>query len=86
MAIDLDNLFVRQKGLCCYCERKMRLLKGYAKTLEPDRATREHLQRKSDGGSNANDNIAAACFECNSGRGSMDWFTYKSYKMNELFV
>lgn len=80
------NLLIRyQQNKCCYCECQMlpantRLGVGF----HPRGATVEHLRRKSDGGSNSIQNKAVACYECNSGRGSIDWLTYKSLKMGEL--
>lgn len=77
----LHNLYKIQGGLCCYCEVKMR--KGQVPP-EKDTATLEHLQRKANGGTNGLDNLAASCFECNSGRGLIDWLTYKTYRMGEM--
>jgi 5-methylcytosine-specific restriction endonuclease McrA len=45
--------------------------------------TLEHLRRKSDGGTNAIDNMALACATCNQSRGGLDWLTYKTMKMGE---
>ncbi|MCS0462735.1 MULTISPECIES: hypothetical protein [Rhizobium] len=47
--------------------------------------TLEHLDRRSDGGSNRRSRLALACFDCNFGRGSMDWLIYKTIKSGELF-
>jgi hypothetical protein len=46
--------------------------------------TLEHLRRKVDGGTHRNDNIALACLECNTGRGSMDWLSYTTYRRGEF--
>lgn len=67
-------LYHKQGGLCCYCEVH----------VPEDKATLEHLKRKIDGGTNDWDNLAMSCQPCNSYRGAVDWFTYKSYKMGEL--
>lgn len=41
---------------------------GTSKTLRVSRATREHIRRKADGGSNSSGNIRMACGFCNSAR------------------
>lgn len=75
-----------QGGLCCYCERPMQVWgKPTQKGGMPkDAETMEHLRRCSEGGTNANDNLALACHECNAGRGDLDWLTYKSIKTGGL--
>jgi hypothetical protein len=52
--------------------------------MHPHGETIEHLRRKIDGGTGHLDNKALACLECNSGRGDMDWLTYKSWKCGEI--
>lgn len=79
-----QTLRERQKGRCCYCAVEMvpyvsvagRRVSGKCETLE-------HLRRKSDGGTNAIDNMALACATCNQSRGGLDWLTYKTMKMGE---
>lgn len=68
-------LLFKQKNKCCYCECP----------LTRETATIEHLKRRKDGGKSCNDNLAVACESCNHGRGQIDWFTYKSWIMGELF-
>ena len=41
---------------------------GSKRALRRKRATKEHLLPKVRGGTNANYNLASACFHCNSGR------------------
>ncbi|RCS25852.1 HNH endonuclease [Phyllobacterium salinisoli] len=78
----------RQKGKCCYCRQPMT---AYPRGRMPqggyrhDGETIEHLQRRRDGGKTTRDNVALACFQCNSDRGAVDWFTYASYRSGELF-
>lgn len=55
-----------------------------SKDIPRNMATIEHLKRKEEGGKNNHGNLRLACFDCNTGRGSVDWMTYKSYKMGEL--
>lgn len=87
-----DLMYSDQKGLCCYCEVLMfhkdrdysaHVPAGSRRT--PKRlATREHLKRKAEGGTNDPGNIRLACYDCNVGRGETDWMTYKSLKMKEI--
>lgn len=76
----------KQGGKCCYCERDMLVWgKPVPKGGPPKEVeTIEHLHRLDDGGTNALDNLALSCFECNVGRGSLDWLTYKSLKRGEF--
>jgi 5-methylcytosine-specific restriction endonuclease McrA len=81
------KLRTAQDGKCCYCGRTML---QWSKTcpkggLPKDAETLEHLKRIDDGGTNAPDNLALSCHECNLGRGALDWLTYKSLKSGELF-
>lgn len=73
-----------QGDRCCYCEIRMRPMPHPTGPLSDDAETIEHLQRKEDGGRDNIDNLALACHRCNTGRGSVDWLTYKSYRMGEL--
>ena len=69
--------FSRQSGRCFYCGLPMwldqpegfrsryRLTLAQARLL---RCTAEHLRARQDGGGNASDNIAAACWYCNTRR------------------
>ncbi|MCD1264020.1 hypothetical protein B5M44_04370 [Shinella sumterensis] len=78
-------LAAKQGGRCCYCgDRLLSTTARWKKAIHPKAQTIEHLQRKADGGSGHPDNKALACHECNNGRGSIDWLTYKSIKMGEL--
>lgn len=67
---------------CCYCETHMR--HSHGGTQFPNSETIEHLHRKCEGGSNDIRNKALACYECNTGRGDVDWLTWKSFKMGEI--
>lgn len=81
------DLFLKQNKKCCYCERIMVLNKPKPGDPPlPNRATREHLDRRADGGDNNPDNLAIACQECNSGRGRVDWLTYKSWVMDNVVI
>lgn len=66
--------FVRQSGRCCYCNCPMWMsnagefaaLHGISiKQARQLQCTAEHLHARRDGGSNRQDNIAAACWYCN---------------------
>lgn len=82
------NLLIQKQGLfCCYCEtplQKINITNMSRSETPPDAMTLEHLRRREDGGGDEEDNLALACFFCNTGRGSVDWMTYKSYRMGEL--
>lgn len=75
-------LRAKQNGKCCYCERKMRVWEGKTPRggLPKDAETLEHLRRQQEGGGHNADNLALSCYECNIGRGALDWLTYKSLK------
>jgi 5-methylcytosine-specific restriction endonuclease McrA len=73
----------KQNGRCCYCGIKMRI--SFGNRMQHDSETIEHLDRRADGGRNDRGNIALACFACNSGRGSVDWFTYATIRRGEIF-
>ncbi|TIN10363.1 HNH endonuclease [Mesorhizobium sp.] len=73
----------KQGGRCCYCQIKMRI--SFSNCKRHDAETLEHLDRRTDGGSNARDNIALACYRCNSGRGDVDWLTYTTIKRGEHY-
>ena len=77
-----DTLLEKQEYKCCYCEEEVLITFNKHKR----KATLEHLRRKADGGKNTWDNLAIACLECNSERGSIDWFTYTTYKRGELYL
>lgn len=80
-----NKLWLKQGGLCCYCEKPMtRFRCAEKKGPPPHNATIEHLKRREEGGTGALDNLALAHSICNSGRGAIDWFTYKSYMLGEL--
>lgn len=76
-----------QGTLCCYCDCQMVEIKRVEGQTPPkDSMTLEHLLRVEDGGSHDLDNLALACYECNTKRGAIDWFTYKCYKQGELWA
>jgi len=69
--------FLRQNGRCCYCHKPMWLdnsiqyAKQHGLTIRQARqmqCTGEHLEAHKDGGSDSQENIAAACWFCNSHR------------------
>lgn len=80
------KLRTKQGGKCCYCRKQMVKRPHIdGKSLPHDAETVEHLKRQNDGGQSSLDNIALSCVECNAGRGNIDWFTYKSYRLGELW-
>lgn len=65
--------FHAQAGRCCYCGLRMWLhcpseLGLRARSALPLQCTAEHLVAKQDGGKDVAENIAAACWLCNSRR------------------
>jgi 5-methylcytosine-specific restriction endonuclease McrA len=58
--------FTRQGGRCFYCGVAMWL--GEPTGVPSLRCTAEHLQPRSEGGSDRPDNIVAACAHCNHAR------------------
>lgn len=82
-----SKLRIKQGGKCCYCGKKMiKAAHIEGKSLPHNAETIEHLKRKNEGGLNTLDNVALSCIECNAGRGSIDWFTYKTYRTGELWA
>lgn len=57
------QLVTKQRNRCCYCNR----LFGRKGTSRG--ATIEHVKPRSRGGTNAHDNLKAACLHCNQHRG-----------------
>lgn len=79
------DIFLKQGRKCCYCECEMIITSPKTGTMtNPAMATLEHLNRRADGGDNNKDNLAIACWECNHGRGRVDWLTYKSWVMDNV--
>ncbi|NEJ73757.1 HNH endonuclease [Rhizobium phaseoli] len=77
------ELFEKQGGKCCYCNRLMVIGKDRNR---PDAATLEHLIAGRRKGWTRRDNMAAACRECNGMRGSaMDWLMFKTYRLGEFW-
>jgi 5-methylcytosine-specific restriction endonuclease McrA len=61
----IRQLFNKQRGLCCYCRCNMTLKRDL-----PHSATVEHVIPKSIGGTLEKGNVRAACWKCNTERGS----------------
>ncbi|MBX5293086.1 HNH endonuclease [Rhizobium sp. NLR15a] len=80
------DLFEKQGGKCCYCDRAMILMPRGARHIPHNAATLEHLITQRRKGWTKVDNMAAACRECNDMRGSaMDWLTFKTYRRGEFW-
>lgn len=89
-----SRLYDLQSGKCCYCgeqmyrtrsnKRKTCRKRGISlKAFDRRLATLEHLQRRAEGGTNHPDNLAVACQECNTTRGTRTWLEFKTIKMGE---
>lgn len=88
-----DLLMQAQGGKCCYCDAPMFIL-GTTTVHEHQRANKiathraasamratvEHLKKWADGGRSTPDNLALACFDCNSSRGDIPWVEFKTKK------
>lgn len=61
----LRDLFNKQRGQCCYCRCNMTLKRGLEHSV-----TLEHIIPRSLGGISEKGNIRAACWKCNTERGS----------------
>lgn len=61
----LTKLFNQQAGICPYCMEDMTLEKGFIST-----ATLDHIIPKMRGGKDLNNNLLAACSQCNHKKGS----------------
>lgn len=81
------KLRAKQNGKCCYCGCTMTPPQMPKKGRAPlsTAETIEHLRRIIEGGTDRHDNLALACFRCNTERGGMDWLTYTSYRRGELW-
>lgn len=55
----------RDGDLCCYCGIVMDFTPGTGRAFVPDRATIEHFQPISAGGSHTWDNVGICCWQCN---------------------
>lgn len=70
------HAFHAQRGRCCYCGLPMwnaspdelRIIGLRSRTAAPLRCTAEHLVAQRDGGKDVAENIAAACWLCNTRR------------------
>lgn len=86
--------YIQQAGLCIYCEQPIWLddVQEFAKTYQISikqakvlKCTAEHLTAKQDGGTDVENNIAAACNYCNQKRHkrkkSLDSISFKNHVM-----
>jgi 5-methylcytosine-specific restriction endonuclease McrA len=89
--------YIQQAGLCIYCEQPMWLtdIDTFAKTYQISikrakclKCTAEHLKAKQYGGTDAENNIAAACSYCNQKRHKrktpLDPIAYKQHVVKHL--
>lgn len=77
-------LRMKQGNRCCYCGVVM-VISQKTVNRPPNAETLEHLRRLADGGTNSRDNIALACFRCNTERGGLDWLSYTTYRRGEFY-
>lgn len=77
LSVKRTRAFKHQNGKCYYCQISMWLPKVTdhlirseisTKAMSRIRCTVEHVQARSDGGTDANENLVAACHFCNQTR------------------
>jgi hypothetical protein len=71
----LRRVFDEQGGICLYCQCPCQI---YRSSKNNKRATREHLVRVVDGGSDDDSNIVMACADCNHKRGNKSVAEWKA--------
>jgi len=62
-------LYIRDGFQCAYCGSDL-------SNVVPNEITLDHLQARSFGGGNKNQNLVTACKSCNSRRGNKPWVDY----------
>jgi 5-methylcytosine-specific restriction endonuclease McrA len=67
-----------QNWRCCWCGRHASIFRS-----RRDSATIEHVTPKSEGGTDAWENLAMSCARCNSSRGSEDAATFVAPSKNQ---
>lgn len=70
-----------------HARQRFGIIKGTKKASKAFRrryATREHLKRKADGGTMANENLVMACHGCNVRRGEMSVEAYKNHVADQV--
>lgn len=65
------RLYAAQNGQCCHCQRKMTKPAKKLGTPGPRDPTFDHIVPRSKGGTDATDNVALACHECNHAKDSL---------------
>ena len=88
----LRDRWTEQEGRCFYCEVRTWLWEAeypHGKYFDQKlQATREHLVRQVDGGTNENENIVMACADCNSTRNEHtadEWIALKEEEARKNF-
>lgn len=71
-----------QNWRCCYCGHEVELYYGFVE--KPNAATKEHVQSKKHGGSDSDENLVIACYQCNVLRDLSDPYHFHAVVV-ELF-
>lgn len=66
-----EAIYIRDGYECAYCAMDLRQAQREERTLD-------HLQPRSRGGNNKNDNLVTACADCNKRRGNKDLIVFAS--------
>lgn len=79
------RLFNSQNGKCCFCECDMILNFGCERIHKTkNRATWEHIIPVSKGGTGIKKNLSLSCSECNTLRGTYNFFKFKELRQSGL--
>ncbi|MDX2265426.1 MAG: HNH endonuclease signature motif containing protein [Hyphomicrobiales bacterium] len=76
-----QRLYLRSRGRCEYCGRRMWLYGG-----GPNAVTRDHATPSSGGGKGKPHNLRAACFRCNQRKGVMSEAAFRALLAAEIAV
>lgn len=82
---DVVALSGEQNHVCAYCQNVMILRLDQSSASMGRHATRDHVIPRSEGGSDAWDNLVAACSFCNGLRGTVSAYWFSNF-MAHLFA
>lgn len=68
----LRRIYDAQRGICAYCKRPMLDPRWHLQRtpIQDDWPTRDHFIPIADGGTDNDDNIVIACYQCNNAKGN----------------
>ncbi len=71
-----QRIYMRDDYKCVWCTRTVCEIPDCPKHGADERATLDHIVSRSEGGSNATNNLITACMSCNRLRGDTPWFRF----------